>query len=366
MKTILLFAFCIASLAAMGNMASPIRHGTLSSTAFSSKDIDILKEVLIINLNKDLKTASFSVDYFIHTGTDGKQIPLLFYAENYKNDFKIWVDDKEVMLLEIPYEYRAIDSTPFKGFKPAFSGHEGGDEKTTINWSERSSNSYRLSDLKYFEVSLAKGDHKIHVEYTAIAGEDRMGWVKKYNYPYSLSPAKYWRSFGGLEVILNGTQLAKNITTNLGEPAKGKADSTTIWNFAALPGEVVMINYTPAVNNLAKALISFQPIGLAIIMSLLLTVLHFICIRLFRKHDPYAKHSPVLIMGAIIIPALMLIGYIYAYEMIDDIIGPEASRYHGYTFLALILYPLLFPVYWFIMWLVDKRYRRNVKEQHYT
>jgi hypothetical protein len=86
MKIIFTILFSITCAGSFANMASPVRRGTSASAAFGSRNIDILKEVLAINLNADFKTASFTVDYFINTDTAGKQIPLLFYAENYKSE----------------------------------------------------------------------------------------------------------------------------------------------------------------------------------------------------------------------------------------------------------------------------------------
>jgi hypothetical protein len=49
-----------------------------------------------------------------------------------------------------------------------------------------------------------------------------------------------------------------------------------------------------------------------------------------------------------------------SYELIDYSIGEEAGNYHGYTFLVIILYPLLLPIYWVIMWLADKTIKGRI------
>ena len=67
-----------------------------------------------------------------------------------------------------------------------------------------------------------------------------------------------------------------------------------------------------------------------------------------------------MIAGSLLIPLAILIFYIGAYDIIDDLIGEDAGRYHGYTFLAIALYPLILPVYFFVMWLVDKQIKLRI------
>jgi hypothetical protein len=62
----------------------------------------------------------------------------------------------------------------------------------------------------------------------------------------------------------------------------------------------------------------------------------------------------VLITGSVIIPLIVLVFYIYSFDLIDDAIGTAASRYHGYTFLVMIFYPVLAPFYGLVMWLFSK------------
>jgi hypothetical protein len=55
------------------------------------------------------------------------------------------------------------------------------------------------------------------------------------------------------------------------------------------------------------------------------------------------------------VPFFTLAGYMLAFDLIDAAIGPAAGRTHGYTFLVLVVYPFLMPVYWLVMWLFDLR-----------
>lgn len=52
----------------------------------------------------------------------------------------------------------------------------------------------------------------------------------------------------------------------------------------------------------------------------------------------------------------------FSYDLIDRAIGEEAGNYHGYTFLILLLYPLLLAIYGTIMWLADKSIKGRVNK----
>jgi hypothetical protein len=78
MKLTLLF-FLISQLC-LANMASPIWEGTLGSSAFSSRDIDILKEKIDLKVDSDFRTAFFRIEYVIRTDRSGTQIPLPLQA----------------------------------------------------------------------------------------------------------------------------------------------------------------------------------------------------------------------------------------------------------------------------------------------
>ncbi len=116
-KTGLIFFFLLLfGQLAQANMASPIRRGTMTSTAFTSKDISILSEFIYIKIDKDYKTAKFIVEYTIQSEVTGRQIPLLFYAQDYKDSLFVWVDNQKVTIQDIPKEYTYFDNSPFSGF----------------------------------------------------------------------------------------------------------------------------------------------------------------------------------------------------------------------------------------------------------
>lgn len=360
--TIILFLIGVLSYA---NMASPIREGTFSSSAFSSRNIDIIKERIHLKIDKNFEIASYEIEYFIKAETEGNQIPLLFLALDFNDEreFKVWVDNCEVSVLNVPEEYKSTAKSPFQNFSNYFGSPDqsGGTETTTIYWQENVGYVYELNELKYFEANLSKGEHVIRIEYTAFAWTNISDWVKEYSFRYSLFPAKEWKSFGSLEIILDASAVNSDLTTNLGQLTKGRLDSIAVWNFSKLPANYFEITIQPKVSRFASIMIAIGPFGLTSIIAFLLVLLHYFAIKQYRKKAPSIKYSWIVIVGGIFIPLIALIGYVNTYSLIDYSIGIEAGRYHGYTFLVLLLYPLIFPIYWVAMWLIDRKMRVHYK-----
>jgi len=355
----ILLVIVLISFSSMGyaNMASPYRDGTKVAAAFTSNDIDILKERINVILNKDAGTANYFVEYTIRTDKDGKQIPLLFYAVEYKGDFKVWVDGKEVSVQKIPDDYTG---KTFEGFSNSYNNKDIDKAEVKIHWRENTNAIYKITELKYFEVDLAKGEHTIRVEYTANVWVNRANWVKEYGYRYSLSPAKNWRSFGTLEISVNAVGFGEDLKTNLGQQTSGRLDSAAVWKFDKLPVDVFEISYVPKVSSFAKFLIDLEPFGIAVIISIMLANIHFYLIWRYRKGKPTKRFSWVMIAGSFVVPAIILFYYVYSYEIIDNVIGEHASRYHGYNFLVVFAYPVVLIIYLIVMWVLDWVIKKRV------
>ena len=122
------------------NMSSPIQEGTLTSTAFSSKDINILSEKINIKIDKEFKTVKFIIEYTIQSDVIGRQIPLLFYAQDYKDSFMVWVDNQRVAIQNIPDKYTHFDNSPFSGFSGVIHGNDNKNEsdEVSIHWNKNS------------------------------------------------------------------------------------------------------------------------------------------------------------------------------------------------------------------------------------
>lgn len=334
----------------MANMASPIRRGTTSGSAMTSRDIDILKEKIFIQIDKQNHTALYKIDYNIKCDSSGLQVPLLFYALDYKDDFKIWIDNKEVLVEEIPEDLTDINDAPLQNF------HES---LFSSDWDKNLEWKMDINDLKYFEIDLEKGIHQIHIEYRSNAWVDLWDWVKKYSFKYSLFPAKSWRSFKSIEIALKASGNNYEINTNLGNPTEGNLDSIAIWKFDKLPADEIEFSYKPQVSLLARILLVVKPLKMMVLFAIIVTIVHLIFIKRYRIRNPEKKYSWIVIVGSILIPFITLIWYMYSYEIIDSLIGPEASRYHGYTFLVIVFYPVILPIYWLIMWQFDRKIKRK-------
>ena len=340
----------LSSQLCFANMASPITKGTSSGSAFSSRDIDILSETIHIKVNPDFKTASFKVDYHIQCKAGGQQIPLLFLAQQYRGDFNVRVDGQKVIVQDVPAQYDFSQGPPFFQFNRAFPDRisQGEAATTTIHWDEQTGSLYQLRDLKYFETSLREGVHQIQVEYIASTWVNRSGWVKVYSLPYALMPAKYWNSFGKLNIVLDASDFSKVLQSNLGKPQRGRMNDIAYWSFDELPFDYLRVSYTPEISALAKKIIQFGPECLGLFLGLLLMILHFFWLIRYKKANPERSINMPLLLGSIFVPFLGILGYLYSFELIDQLIGPEASRFHGYTFLVWVIYPVLVLGYWLI------------------
>ena len=353
--TLFIFLFLFGQFA-KANMASPIWKGTSSSSVFSSKDIDILSEKIFIEIDNDFQTAKFIVEYNIRSESSGIQIPLLFLAENFKDSFYIWLDDKKVNVQDIENKY--FDNSSFLGFSNSL------DKETVIYWEEHSGSYYRINDLKYFEADIEKGIHKIRVEYIAYVWINNLDWVREYSFRYSLIPAKYWKSFGNLEIIVEQEGQVRQIVTNLGLPKEKEIKSINTWIFNELPNEYFEISFKPTLNYFAKILISISPLGLWVIATILLVLIHLVFSFFYRRKNIAKKFSIVVITGSIIIPFLSLRSYVYSYDLIDIVIGEHASQRHGYIFLVFFLYPIFVLFYWLTLWIVDRRYKKKLLNEN--
>ena len=338
-------------------MASPFEEGTLASSAVSSNDISILTETIHIKIDSDFKTARFIVDYQIQSDMDGLQIPLLFYAQDYKDSFIVWVDNKKISIQNVPESYS--EHSRFMRFSDSFEKSDTGDE-ITIYWQANSGYVYKLSDLKYFETDIGKGIHTVRVEYIANVWTDYSDWLKVYSLRYSLSPAKFWKSFGTLTVNLKQEGIVRQLSTNLGEPVEKAFQAKSSWTFTELPGEYLEFSYKPKPGKFAAVLISVQPLGLAIAIGIVLFGVHLFLVRRYRRKFATKKYSPVVIGGSILVPFLFLVSYSCSYPLIDFSIGEEAGKNHGYVFLIFAMYPVLALAYGMIMWLLDRLQKRKI------
>lgn len=330
------------------NMRSPGERGgsPKSASAIVSKHVDIKHEDIIITPNKGFTNAKFEITYYVKAAKAGSQIPLLFYASEFREDFKVSVDGNLVPLQQMPDKYDAYVLDDFENLQNKYS---------TI--SER--------ELKYFETNLTVGHHIIKVEYIADVTTYLGGWANYYSVGYELWPAKYWKSFGTLSITINNSQSGLPLRTTLGPPASGNLDKVAYWKFDSLPVDEFEVFFAPSIPKVAQLLIFITPTGIMLIVFALLAVAHFVAIRYYHKIKASVKISWIVIVGSIIIPFATLLSYIYAYDFIDFIIGEDASRYHGYTIFIMILYPIVMPIYWIIFKQIDNKIKLKIANRKF-
>lgn len=356
-KSAFLIVLLLFSLSLNANMAAPWSDGDLPAAPMISEYVNILHEKLLIKPASDLKTTHFYVEYQIDALKDGKQIPLLFYASRYTNNFRVWVDGKEIMLQEVPDNYAELqgENTLSDFSEIYYHLHE------TIKTGEDDTTVIELSDLKFFDVNLSKGKHTIKVVYVSSAWRDLREWVAKSRFNYALSPARYWKSFGTLEIILDNSKADKPFETNLGVPKINNPSGVSRWEFKGIPVNVIEISYKPETPALAEFLIAIHPSGLMLIFSTILLILHLYAIVRYRYLNPNGGNGVLILGGGLLLPFVALVSYICFYEIIDAIIGGTASRYHGYTFLIMIFYVIVMPVYYLIIYCFDKILKAKIK-----
>ncbi|MDP4270247.1 MAG: hypothetical protein Q8909_08980, partial [Bacteroidota bacterium] len=316
-------------------------------------------EKIHVTIDKDFKTAKYVIEYVVKTDTTGEQIPLLFYAIDYKNDFQVWVNNKKTDIKEIPSKYKTPIGTPFEQFSGYFiSSFADYSQSDSTYFFEDGMKSFEMKDLKYFETKLQKGNHVIRVEYIANQWIDNSNWIKEYSFRYWLAPAKHWKSFGTLEITIDASSFKAPITTNLGQPTSGKLDSIAVWRFGKLPNDSFNIAYIPEFSWLSKLMITIGPLGITLILSLIIVWVHFLLIKNHRAKNRQKKFSWIVFIGSLINPFAILLCYILSFDLIDALIGIEAGRHHGYTFFAMLLYPIFLFIYMLIFRKVDSSYHK--------
>ncbi|WP_201539406.1 hypothetical protein [Psychrobacter sp. 1044] len=344
-RTILGLLLLSHSMFSYANMASPIIDGTNASTAYSSKDIDILSENIDINIAEGFNQADYDVTYEIYSAKEGDRIPLVFEVfDNIDNDadksFIVEVDGQAVPVL-INYDYESHSKS-----LPAYHDPET-DMAVPFN-----------NDAKYFEIHLSEGNHVINVKYSAYPTINRSDWTNQYIYSYSLKPAKTWKSFGDLTVTLKIADESKYLKTNLGEPLSGMIKADSKWFFDHLPQDVLEISYQPQPMPLAKWLINLDSLILLLFLICLLGGAHYGLMYWSRKKS-LKRAWMVTWLGILIVPFIVLMIVFYKICLIDWLLGEHASRYHGYTiFIILFGYPLTLLVYLTIMKLCDSYFKR--------
>jgi len=348
-------------------MASPYQDGTQSASAISSKDVQILKEEIHIELDSAFQTAQYTITYTVQSERSGVQIPLLFLAMYYKDSFKIWCDQMPLNLEDIPNDYLEMDTSLAQDFSPYFvrdSTRKRLHWQTIYWYDENWGNTYDAHDLKFFRARLNGEVQEIKISYTARVWEDNSGWIKANSFKYALFPAQHWDSFGGLVLSITKPHSDMQLAYNFRDPDHQLSQLDLQWSFDSLPVNIMNITLIHPPNQWANFLIWLHPSRLAAIIGACFVLLHLWLIRKTMKQAKYKQSKVVAWVGLFLLPLIYLLVYVYAYDWIDGLLGANAGRMHGYTGLHLLMYPVYLIGYALVVWLFFRYNHRKVRSTH--
>lgn len=353
---ILIFVLNTIALSVWGSARNPYRYGTSASSPIPNAQVKLLAERLLITLQPDFNSAQYDVNYEIECLKDGLQIPILLYVEKEIGLYRIWVDDREVELIDLYQTWQKNEFFPTHLFKQYFDTITYHNKTPYINvqFDSVSIQSIALTDLRYFKMDLSQGVHKIRVQFQAEAWRDESDWVTEKEFKYAFLPLVFQHNKQQFDIKIDARQCHQKYMTNLGHPTYGKMDSIAIWQFQHLPVSYLSIKTDYTISKWAQILIAIDPFGIALIFGAVYMILHYIWLRWFRKNYTQYRFSPALIFGSLLVPALFCATFVWAYYWIDALIGPMASRNHGMSFLIFFFYPVIYPFYLFVFWMIDK------------
>lgn len=363
MKHFFLVLFLLLNGTLLANMREPLIHGTVGSRPFTSEFVDILHEELNIVVDSAFETASFEVIYTVKSSKLGEQIPLLFYASEYLDDFEVFLDGKRINDIVIPSYDWVNEDTLFGDYPYFFEGYDMFYGTVDFNETSDYETTVTFSDFIYFETDISEGEHEFKVTYTAHAWTDFSNSIQEYEFRYSLSPANYWKSFGVLDLTIDASAFNQPIETNLGSLKSGDINEVGHWSFEGIPVPVLEIYYHPQISSTAQFFLDFGGLNLALIIGFIFAVLHLFWMYRYRRKNPLVKYSVVVIVGSILVPGIFLLVWIFSFDWFAYLIGPHASDVSGYRFMAIMGYPILVIPYWIIAWGFDRIDKRKLAQK---
>ncbi|WPL49083.1 hypothetical protein [Sphingobacterium bambusae] len=328
------------------NMAQPYFEGSHNAALYGHKNCSVLREVIDIDVRKDsledhLYTV-FKVHYHLQSNNE-VDLPLLFLALSWSDTHVIKVNGKTIS--HLPLTTANVQEFPFitKGRM------ENKEQFYQAAYSKNESITVKLKDLLYFKAPLHKGTNDIYIEYRADFGFQTYGFLKNYRLKYSLYPSKFWQSFGPIAVNLHLNGLAEITQSNLG---KAKIENDVVkWQLSSFDNNLdITINHRT--NLLGKALLLIQPIGMATLAFIGLSIAHAMLFKRFKR-----TRNWIFWLGIFVLPALFYTIFLFSYDVIDHVLG-YSSR-HGYVFLSVVTYPLLVIVYGLLFAIWKRKHRNN-------
>ncbi|MEK7724319.1 MAG: hypothetical protein AAB336_08240 [Acidobacteriota bacterium] len=193
-----LILLILCSINIWANVAAPSQGGQTLSEPSGIKNIDILKEDLNIDFTQlndeklpwNERQINVEAIYQIDNPTDITKLELVFVIVSDAKNFQFFLDDKEIVTEPIDNKefadrqtWKKPDKTPFENREIMYNPNNG-----------------KLKSAK-FTLNIPKGKHTLKAIYKAEPTVYKnIGVMKGWQFAYSLSPAKDWKSFGGLNL----------------------------------------------------------------------------------------------------------------------------------------------------------------------
>lgn len=337
------------------NMASPILIGSRIGEPFLAQNVEIIQEDIYITIDSSFKLATYHIRYKLKALSTRNDVPMLFYAPEIDNKFSVLLDGNAVTVLPF-YAYSSDKIAIEQYFDPYLvKNNENSEVEIPMGLDNTEKTSINISELKYFLLDFDKPTHVVDVYYDAKPYVDKRGWVKNYIFRYALSPARYWKSFGELNIHVDATQFSGILSTNIiAETFSGDPQERASWTMHDLPkDEMILINYVPSVSALAKWMIRISPFGFAVILAAFMVFIHLFSISNYRKSQNKG-FLWIKVFGIILIPIIVYISMLLFYDLTYKAIGVHAVKSQGYGLVFLIiLVPIAMVVYAMIVSLWD-------------
>lgn len=345
------------------NMSSPVQQGTFGARPFLNQFVNVLHENISISIDKDFQYVNFNIEYIIQSEKNGIKIPLLFYASEYYDDFKITLDEKPVQLKkhEDFWDKFNVKNKKLIDFDYLYNVDIKEISEINIEFKKGKSNHIKLNDFIYFETDISKGTHRIKVSYKARKWQYKHRRISKTSFRYALFPAKYWKSFGTLDIKIDASKTIENISTNLGYPINGNLKTVALYHFTEIPVDIININLEPTLNILTKFLLKIESFRLTLFVFIFIIIYHIKLMFKHRKVNPNNLFSFTAILGGIIISFLFAFGLIFFSFTIDYCIGKYASGRESYgVFYSFLFLPKFWCVYLSFSLTVDYFIKRKI------
>lgn len=326
----LILLFC-SYLTLSANMSSPYIRRCNPSIDLQSSEIHIESENLAITLMDSAKYALYKVEYQVLNPTTKSELLLVFDCATNYSEFQVWLDGTACQLIQL-------------------------DDNTGVSFANDSS--YDQGQLAAFKLNLNKGKHTIEVSYKGYPEIFLGSLLMRYTFRYNLAPARSWKSFEHLNLSIDATAFAgKDVTVDIGNKTYPLGGIVQSWQFNSIPQDYIEIKFNPPSN----IPFTIDPSWFFWLPLLVGAFFNIRWIKRWRLNHPNKKLSNPAMIGALVVPAIVIVCYRYSFPLIDLLIGHYASGHHGYLFFIFLGYPFLAIFYFFVAWLIDFNYKMKLR-----